>query len=469
MCLTYRCGLYIRVSSEEQARWGDSIRDQEVRGREYVAAHRELVLQGIYIDDGVSGQKLQREDFSRLMADVQAGKIQRILFTKLDRWFRSLRHYLNTQAVLEEHGVSWTAIDQPYFDTSTPHGRAFVAQSMMWAELEAQNDGLRVRDVFASKIRCGEAITGKVPRGYQIADKHLVLSPEAPAVYDGFQYFLRTQSLRETLRYLHNQHGMDMSLQNLRQSVLSNPKYTGCYRGNPHYCPRLVSDEDFARIQEILSRNRNIRGSQRYDYLFSGLLVCGSCGRQLSACQISVSRRRKDGSLRRYRYPAYRCPGHTAGTGCPNGGEIREGRIEGILLRILCPALEGLTVRLREAGRQPLPDTSAAQARLQKKLERLKALYLDGALPLAEYREDRFQLERQQERLKEAAGAATCRKHLPLCSPPASARELLLAGFAPAYRQLSNREKRRFWREVLREIHISPSQKRQRHFEVIFR
>ena len=231
MCLTYRCGLYIRVSSEEQARWGDSIRDQEVRGREYVAAHRELVLQGIYIDDGVSGQKLQREDFSRLMADVQAGKIQRILFTKLDRWFRSLRHYLNTQAVLEEHGVSWTAIDQPYFDTSTPHGRAFVAQSMMWAELEAQNDGLRVRDVFASKIRCGEAITGKVPRGYQIADKHLVLSPEAPAVYDGFQYFLRTQSLRETLRYLHNQHGMDMSLQNLRQSVLSNPKYTGCYRG----------------------------------------------------------------------------------------------------------------------------------------------------------------------------------------------------------------------------------------------
>ena len=133
MCLTYRCGLYIRVSSEEQARWGDSIRDQEVRGREYVAAHRELVLQGIYIDDGVSGQKLQREDFSRLMADVQAGKIQRILFTKLDRWFRSLRHYLNTQAVLEEHGVSWTAIDQPYFDTSTPHGRAFVAQSMMWA------------------------------------------------------------------------------------------------------------------------------------------------------------------------------------------------------------------------------------------------------------------------------------------------------------------------------------------------
>lgn len=55
---------------------------------------------------------------------------------------------------------------------------------MTWAELEAQNGGQRVKDVFKTKVQHGEVITGKVLRGYCIQDKHLVLSDEAPAIYD---------------------------------------------------------------------------------------------------------------------------------------------------------------------------------------------------------------------------------------------------------------------------------------------
>ena len=136
-----RTAIYIRVSTDQQAKKGDSVDAQLDTCREYVEKHDNLVLYDTYVDDGVSGQKIKRGDFSRLMNDVRSGQIDLIIFTKLDRWFRSLRHYLNTQATLEANHCAWLAVDQPYFDTSTPHGRAFVAQSMTFAELEKLDVG----------------------------------------------------------------------------------------------------------------------------------------------------------------------------------------------------------------------------------------------------------------------------------------------------------------------------------------
>lgn len=171
--------IYIRVSTDQQAKKGDSVDEQLDTCREYVEKHDNLVLYDTYVDDGVSGQKIKRGDFSRLMNDVRSGQIDLIIFTKLDRWFRSLRHYLNTQATLEANHCAWLAVDQPYFDTSTPHGRAFVAQSMTFAELEAANDSTRIRDVFDYKYKRGEVLSGKAPLGYSIVDKHLVPNKDA--------------------------------------------------------------------------------------------------------------------------------------------------------------------------------------------------------------------------------------------------------------------------------------------------
>lgn len=94
-----RTAIYIRVSTDQQAREGDSLREQEETLMAYIRDHEDMVHAGTYIDEGISGQKLDREEFQQLMRDVQDRKIDQIIFTKLDRWFRSLRHYLNTQAV----------------------------------------------------------------------------------------------------------------------------------------------------------------------------------------------------------------------------------------------------------------------------------------------------------------------------------------------------------------------------------
>jgi len=87
-----KTAIYIRVSTDEQAREGDSIPAQREALRRYIEEHDDLILAGEYIDEGISGRKFQqRDDLQRLLDDVRAGKVDLIAFTKLDRWFRSVR------------------------------------------------------------------------------------------------------------------------------------------------------------------------------------------------------------------------------------------------------------------------------------------------------------------------------------------------------------------------------------------
>lgn len=452
-----RVALYIRVSSEEQAESGDSIRDQRERCTKYINDHEHMILQDTYIDDGISGQKLERDDFQRLLQDVKEGRVDRIIFTKLDRWFRSLRHYLNTQAILDKYTVGWTAIDQPYFDTSTPYGRAFVAQSMTWAELEAQNGGQRVKDVFKTKVQHGEAITGKVLRGYRIQDKHLVLSDEAPAVYDSIAYFLKTQSMGKTITYMRNTYGIVMTLQNLRNSYLRNEKLTGRYRGTENYCPRLISDEMFEEIQKILDRNANVKTSQKYPYIFTGLLICDECNYKMSGCHINVVAKKVNGNVYRYKYPAYECKQYRAYHRCDNGGEIREANIEKYLLEHIEEEIDKYIADYQSTG-QAMLDNRVKKNKIRKKLDRLKELYLNELITMDEYKIDRSALESQ---LSNMPDIEKPRQNL------IELKNLLNENFELLYRNFSNEEKRVFWRSILKEIRIPKSINRHRSYKII--
>ena len=87
-----RVGLYERVSTDEQALKGFSVAAQKDALEEY-SKDNNMKIVGHYTDEGISGAKppLKRPALQRLLDDVQAGKIDMILFTKLDRWFRSVK------------------------------------------------------------------------------------------------------------------------------------------------------------------------------------------------------------------------------------------------------------------------------------------------------------------------------------------------------------------------------------------
>lgn len=438
-----RVAIYIRVSTDKQVKDGDSMRDQLATGQKYIDSHENMILVDTYIDDGISGQKLKRDDFQRLIDDVRAGKIDLIIFTRLDRWFRNLRHYLNTQDILDKHGVSWTAIEQPYFDTSTPHGRAFVNNSMIWAELEAQNDSDRILGVFDDKVDNGEVLSGSTPLGYTIVNKHLVPDDDAPTAVAIFQYYRKTGNLNLTLSYMESEFGLVRSTTSLK-NMLTNTKYIGEFRDNKKYCPAIIDHDLFFDVQRLLKIN--IKSGKKHDYIFSGLVVCDDCDHIMSGCQQRAKGRvRADGTQTIYKYSVYRCRQGVSLHRCPNRKIVLETALEKMLLERIRPELENYITEY-EVANLPALRIDAKRRSVEGKMQKLKDLYLNDLITMDEFKLDREKLLMQLEKIN----AENSRPVKDL----SYLKNFLKTDFENVYDSLSIPERRELWRSIIKEIRV---------------
>ena len=438
-----RVAIYIRVSTDKQVKDGDSMRDQLATGQKYIDSHENMILVDTYIDDGISGQKLKRDDFQRLIDDVRAGRIDLIIFTRLDRWFRNLRHYLNTQDILDKHGVSWTAIEQPYFDTSTPHGRAFVNNSMIWAELEAQNDSDRILGVFDDKVDNGEVLSGSTPLGYKIVNKHLVPDDDAPTAVAIFQYYRKTGNLSMTLRYMESEFGLVRSAASLK-NMLTNTKYIGEFRDNKNYCPAIIDRDLFFDVQRLLKIN--IKSGKKHDYIFSGLVVCDDCDHIMSGCQQRARGRvRADGTRIIYKYSVYRCRQGVNLHRCPNQKLVFETTLEKMLLERIRPELENYIAEY-EVANLPALRTDAKRRSVEGKMQKLKDLYLNDLITMDEFKLDREKLLMQLEKINAEDSRPV--KDLSYL------KNFLKMDFESVYDSLSIPERRELWRSIVKEIRV---------------
>lgn len=448
-----RVAIYIRVSTDTQAKEGDSMRDQLATGQKYIESHENMILADTYIDDGISGQKLNRDDFQRLLDDIRAGQIDLVIFTRLDRWFRSLRHYLNTQDILDRHGVSWTAIEQPYFDTSTPHGRAFVNNSMIWAELEAQNDSDRILGVFDDKVDHGEVLSGSTPLGYSIKDKHLVPNGDADTAIAIFYYYRRNGNLNATLRHMETEFGLVRSAASLK-NMLTNRKYIGEFRDNKKYCPALIDQELFEDVQRLLKIN--IKDGKKHDYIFGGLVVCDECSHIMTGCQQNCKGRvRADGTRATYKYSSYRCRQGVNLHRCVNRKIIMESTLEKNMLERIRPDLEKYIAGYEVENRTVIR-TDAKRRSIENKLQKLKDLYLNDLITMDEFKLDREKLLQQLEKVKEEDTHPV--------KDVSYLKDFLKKDFESVYDSFSIPEKRELWRSVVREIRVD----HEKNIQIIF-
>lgn len=442
-----RTAVYVRVSTEQQAKNGDSVDEQKSTCLDYVKQRENLVLADTYVDEGISGQKLERGEFQRLMDDVCDGKIDLIIFTKLDRWFRSLRHYLNTQEVLQKYGVDWIAVSQPFYDTTSPQGRAFVVQSMAFAELEAQSAGQRIRAIFDYKCKQGEVLSGATPLGYSIVDKHLCPNEDATKVVDMFHYFSETGNLSATTQYMASEYGIIRTLPNIK-NMLQNKKYIGIFRDNENYCPPIIDRKLFDDVQNKLPLN--IKCSQKHSYIFSGLVRCSCCNHAFSGT-LRTQTRDRSGVL--HQYFGYRCTYAYPRKLCDNRKFTYEGTLERYLLANVKPLLEEYLASY-ELKNAPVVDNSKKIAALNAKIEKLKELFLNDLITLDEYKEDKAKYLQQIEELP----ADQPSKDL------SGLRKFLELDLESIYRDMSSEEKRYLWRSIIKEIHIDA----ERNIEIIF-
>lgn len=159
-----RVAIYIRVSSEEQAKEGYSLDAQKKKLEEY-AEFKKWFVYKIYEDAGISGKSIKgRKAFQDMLNDAKQEKFSAILIYKFDRAFRNVKDALNTLDELKEIGVDFVSITED-IDTTSAMGKFFFTIISGFAELERGLTGERLNLTLNRKFEQGIMI-GKSPLGY---------------------------------------------------------------------------------------------------------------------------------------------------------------------------------------------------------------------------------------------------------------------------------------------------------------
>ena len=162
-----RCALYIRVSTAEQCMHGKSLEAQESYLQQYASDHSMIVV-GVYADEGKTARKelKKRKAIHSLLEDVKAGKIDVILFWRLDRWFRNLSDFYKVQDILDEYGVRWMSASEPGINMETRDGRLQLNVVLSIGQNEVDTTSERIKFVNEASIRQGKLIFGDANMGF---------------------------------------------------------------------------------------------------------------------------------------------------------------------------------------------------------------------------------------------------------------------------------------------------------------
>jgi len=196
-----RCAVYTRKSSEEGLDQDfNSLDAQREACLAYIQSQKSEGWRAIrthYDDGGYSGGKLDRPALIKLLADIEAGKIDTVVVYKVDRLTRSLADFAKIVDILDSSGASFVSVTQQ-FNTTTSMGRLTLNMLLSFAQFEREVTGERIRDKIAASKRKGLWMGGRVPLGYRANGRTLEIErSEAKTVQLLFALYLELGSVRQ--------------------------------------------------------------------------------------------------------------------------------------------------------------------------------------------------------------------------------------------------------------------------------
>ncbi len=441
---------YIRVSRQEQKLHGLSLEAQEQLLIAYAEKHNLKIVEW-YRDEGISGKKeiKKRPALQRMIHDAQKGRFERIIFIKLDRYFRSVAEFHECQKLLDEAKVTWTATEEKY-DMTTANGRAFVNMKLTIAELEADTAGERVKIVNEYKIKSGMPLFGNqsMPFCYGVesppnGERHkYIVKRDKEIMEDLIAHIMVNHSIRGALTYINRKYNRQFRY-NAIVNVLKNEMIYGSYKGNPNYCTPYMTKEMFDKLQKIIKRNPRTTGNE-HAYIFTGLIKCPICEGRLYGTMNTNKRGEKVN-----RYYNYRCNNYRKERRCTYSGAIFENRFERMMLEQVGIFLEKKRLKSIEVYSNGEKISKYNLPELQSELDRLNYSWQKGRIKTVE------EYDRRYDELMHKIEAAN-EEHAEAEQEPdyEKIKEILSGDWKDIYHALDGEHKRAFWRSFVEEIEV---------------
>ena len=443
----YKTAAYCRKSHDD----GDNTESESVSNQrrlieDFCARRNDLDMVSCYADDGCTGTNFDRPDFKRMVADIKAGLIQCVVVKDLSRFGRDyidMGYYL--ERFFPKYGVRFIAINDRIDSGIEPYDLTLPLRNVFNAQF-AKDTSDKVRKTFRAKQERGESVSAFAPYGYAKDPErrnHFIIDPEAAAVVrriyglyaQGFSLAatartLNLEQIPSPLTYKHR-HGIPLQCRQTSgisywssetvRTILKNEVYRGNMASNRYPSDRMhgkcrpapssewiivngtheavVTQAQWAAVQERLSKSRAAPSPTKSASLFRGLIRCGDCGHAL---------KKRGGNSTRYCCTARRTYGSFA---CSNFG-ISEDVLIRIVLDDLNRVIQSVSrlnaiIHSSALWNPPLSAASADRKRAEAAINRISRrkqsdyeAYRGGTLTREEFTRRKAAYGRQEKALK---------------------------------------------------------------------
>ena len=411
ICETKRIGIWIRVSTEEQAE-GDSPEHHRVRAEMYAKSRGWKVME-IYDLAGVSGKSVAaHSEAQRMMADVKRGHIQGLIFSKLARLTRNAKELMEFSDFFQVHQADLVSLGES-IDTSSPSGRLFFHLLGCMNQWEREEITDRIKSSVIVRAKMGKPLSGKAPYGYMWKDKKLAVHPEeSPVRRLIYELFDEHKRIKTVARLLNNRGYRTRNNKNWSDTAvrfqLRDPTPKGIHRrnyttnqGGKKLVQKPESEHIFNEVEAIVTgelwercnahldaryMKRERRPAKMPAHIFSGFVSC-HCGAKMYVPM---------------RTPKYTCQKCRNSIGCQDLEEIFMEEVKGYLVKP-----ENVQAYLSKAGdalteKQTLLDKRRKEAeKLAQDTERMLRLYLDGNIGAEDFKKFNQPLSDQRGQMDE--------------------------------------------------------------------
>ena len=387
-----RCGIYVRVSTDDQRDNGYSI-DSQLRMIKEYCEKNEYDIVDVYNDAGHSGKDLMRPEMQRLLKDIKSKKIDKLVAIKVDRLTRNNYDGFWLLNYCEEHDVKIELILEPY-DVSTANGEMIFGMNLVFGQRERKEIGARTKRAM-EEMALERIYPSKAPYGY-IRNKetgHLEVEPiEAEVVKEIFELCKQGNSTRgiATIMKDNNAYLKQGKWKSDRvYKILSNSIYIGVfeygkYKRKPqdilrveNYCEPIIDEVTWNATRNVLVKNKHSNYGE-YIHLFSGLVKCPICGEIMSS---SESFKYPNGKRKVYYH--LRCKNHNcSGFGLHYNTEKIETKLKQVLeeLTLFMLSMDNEIITCNSTKSDDVKDIEKAIEKLKLQEKSLVDLYLSSNL-----------------------------------------------------------------------------------------